>query len=183
MQKRLFEISAVVVGVAIVVAIYFYRSDGADQELRPEPAPAAVVTGETIRSPAARSEQPAGETAAPVAVESPAPAAATVDPVEVESARTVWQAAVADLEAVEAELDVLDTRFDAKEAELAEMEAQGMDPDLLEEEMLIFLDGIVDEYDELETRLAEAEEMEAEAAERLARITGAAADLVDPDEY
>lgn len=175
MQKRLFEISAVAVGVAIVVGIYFYRSGGADEEVQPESAPAAV---ETIPAPA---PAPANQAAAPVAAEAPAAAAASIDPAEVESARDLWQAAVADVEAVEAELDVLDTRFDAKEAELAEMEAQGMDPELLEEEMMIFLDGIVDEYDELEARLADAEETEADAAERLARITGAASDLVDPD--
>jgi hypothetical protein len=38
--------------------------------------------------------------------------------------------------------------------------------------MLIFLDGIVDEYDELEMRLGEAEAAELAAAERLATLRG-----------
>ncbi len=174
MRKRLFEISAVLAGVAIVVVIYFYREGLAGGEKPPEPQPVATI-------PEARSPTPAPEinrsvpqsssaarTAAPVS-ESALP---VVEEAELEAARSLWQSAVAELEAVETELDVLDTRFDAKEAELLEMEAQGMDPDTLEEEMLIFLDGIVDEYDLLETRLAEAEAAEVDAAERLAELQG-----------
>jgi hypothetical protein len=168
MRNRVFEALAALTGVAIVVFIYLYRQDGADEPV-PVVESAVVQTIEPILTPLPKSDEPALE--APAAeVVSPAVVDSTDDPAEVESARAVWQAAVADLEAVEAELEVLDTRFDAKEAELLEMEAQGMDPEVLEEEMLIFLDGIVDEYDELEARLAEAEELEIAAAERLAEL-------------
>jgi hypothetical protein len=76
---------------------------------------------------------------------------------------------------------LLDQRFDAKEAALAELEAQGIDTEALEEEMLIFLDGIVEEYGALETRLAEAEAAELAAAERLARLRGDLPGVEDPD--
>ena len=163
MRNRIFEILAALIGVAIVLVIYFYRQDGIDE---PTPVVESSVV-QPIEPPLPKSDEPALE--APAAV-SPAVVEPVADEAEVETARAVWQAAVADLEAVEAELEVLDTRFDAKEAELAEKETQGMDPDLLEEEMLVFLDGIVDEYDELEARLAEAEELEIVAAERLAAL-------------
>ena len=55
--------------------------------------------------------------------------------------------------------------------------AQPLQVLLLGEEMLIFLDGIVDEYDALETRLAEAEAVETAAAERLATLQGSSPDL------
>ncbi len=171
MRNRLFEISAVLVGVAIVVAIYLFRQDDVTEpaaEIERPIATSPEVELKPVESLPASDAGAAGVTSAPT----PEPELPVVDPAEIAEARTVWQAAVADLEAVEAELDVLDTRFDAKEAELGEMESQGMDPELLEEEMMIFLDGIVDEYDELETRLAEAEAVEASAAERLAELQG-----------
>lgn len=85
-----------------------------------------------------------------------------------------WQSAQETVAAVEAELEVLDNRFDAKEEELAALEEQGLDPAQVEEEMLIFLDGIVDEYDALETQLAEAEAAEQAAAERIANLRSGA---------
>lgn len=170
MRNRLFEISAALAGVAIVIGVYFYRTEGDIQAPVPVAEPAAVLPDPPAERPAPQPNQ----TQAPVqaAVPQDEPAMPEVDPLALETAQSAWQAAVTELEAVEAELEVLDVRFDAKEAELAEMESQGMDPEALEEEMLIFLDGIVDQYDALETRLAEAEALEAEAAERLAELQG-----------
>jgi hypothetical protein len=185
MRNRIFEISAVLAGIGIVLAIYFYREGPTPLEQQAAPQPVVEQPARPVSTPLSPSDRPIAESASPVVT--PAPVAEVdfpvVDEAELQSAQSIWQAAVADIERVEAELDVLDIRFDAKEAELAEMESQGMDPETLEEEMLIFLDGIVDEYDELETRLAEAEALQADAAERLGRITGSAPEVNDPDEY
>lgn len=174
MRNRLFEISAVIAGIAVVAAVYLYRTDSADTDSAVVSDPALPGRIEPERIPPANEAPLPAKARTSLAVPDPEPAPAeAVDEAELETVRSAWESAVADIEAVEAELNVLDERFDAKEAELAEMESQGMDPELLEEEMLIFLDGIVDEYDELETRLAEAEAVETAAAERLARLTGA----------
>lgn len=182
MRTRLFEISAVLAGVAIVLAIYFYRQDRAADEAPSEPRP--VAAEQKMRTAAPTIDQPALQSSAAEVDSAPVaePDLPAINQEELEQARSDWQSAVAELEAVEAGLGVLDDRFDAKEAELSELEAQGMDPDALEEEMLIFLDGIVDEYDALESRLAEAEAVEADAAERLAGITGSAPDPENTDE-
>ncbi|MEM8768166.1 MAG: hypothetical protein AAGE43_12020, partial [Pseudomonadota bacterium] len=86
---------------------------------------------------------------------------------EVLAAQDAWEIARAELEAVESELEVLDLAFDEKEAEFEELEDGGMDPEEIEDQMLIYLDSIVDQYDALETRLMDAEAAELEAAERL----------------
>ena len=178
MRNRLFEISAVLVGIAIVVGIYLYRTGGADVDAVPvaEPARGTLLENEQPGSSQQNRSVPVAPPSQPAASAEPTPAV-VADVAEIEAARVAWQSAVADIDAVEAELTVLDEQFDAKEAELAEMESQGMDPELLEEEMLIFLDGIVDEYDALETRLAEAEAVETAAAERLATLQGSSPDL------
>ena len=181
MRSRVLEITAALIGVAIVAFLYLDRS--ADS-----PTP-AQVPAETVVLPS-RSDPsetlPRQPHAAPTASEpmvSGQSSAADPDPapeaesVEVAEALASWEAARVALDAVETELESLDQRFDAKEAELAELEAQGLDPDALEEEMLIFLDGIVEEYDQLETRLAEMEAAELAAAERLAKLRG---ELPDP---
>jgi len=170
MRSRLLEIIAALAGVLIVVFLYLDRSGTDVGESPPEREPAKVPVEpvvDTRPTPAAR-QSPGIPSQAITEVE-PEP---VVDSAGIAEAREVWETARAELEAVEAELEVLDQRFDAKEAELAEREAQGLDPEALEEEMLIFLDGIVDEYDELEARLAEAEALELEAAENLSRLGG-----------
>jgi len=171
MRNRIFEILAALAGVAVVIAIYFYRHEAVPEHSAPpsDSVPALPDRPAPIRAP--ETDKSVLVSPQPTVVE-PTVAEPIVDEAEVASARTVWQTAVADREAVEAELEVLDVRFDAKETELAEMEAQGMDPEELEEEMLIFLDGIVAEYDLLESRLAEAKAVESVAAERLAELQG-----------
>ncbi len=181
MRNRLFEISAVTAGVAIVAAIYFYQKEGALDDVQSEPRP--LTREETRTAPVPVVPAPAVSKPAEAEVRAAEAGLPVLDAVALEEARSEWQNAVITLEAVEAELNVLDTRFDAKEAELSELEAQGMDPDALEEEMLIFLDGIVDEYDTLEARLAEAEFAEADAAARLARMTGSEPEAEEPDAY
>lgn len=166
MRNRIFEILAALAGVAIVVAIYLYRQEVVPEDGGPVPEPVSTLPERPAPAPVPEVETPVLESAQPTVVEP------IVDEAAVASARMEWETAVADREAVEAELEVLDVHFDAKETELEEMEAQGMDPELLEEEMLIFLDGIVDEYDLVEARLAEAEAAEAAAAERLAELQG-----------
>jgi hypothetical protein len=176
MRNRLIEISAALIGVVIVVALYLDRGGVADNASAPGPMVQPSAPLPDIERPPAPERPRALEL--PGAAESveaePAGAAPepAVETAEVAEARVIWETARAALEAVEGELEVLDQRFDAKEAELAEREARGLDPEALEEEMLIFLDGIVDEYDELETRLGEAEAAELAAAERLATLRG-----------
>lgn len=170
MRNRLFDISVVLAGVAIAVAVYPFREGRAPDEMHPEFRSTATI--ETPAAPARLMPAPGVQYASTPDARTAEPDRPVIDPVEFEAARSVWQSAVADLEAVESELDELDSRFDAREAQLSEREARGMDPDAAEEEMLIFLDGIVDEYDALETRLEEAEDFEAEAAERLAELSG-----------
>jgi hypothetical protein len=171
MRNRIFEILAALAGVAIVVAIYLYRQEVVPEDGGPVPEPVSTLPERPAPAPVPKVETPVLESAQPTVVE-PTVVEPIIDEAAVASARMEWETAVADREAVEAELEVLDVHFDAKETELEEMEAQGMDPELLEEEMLIFLDGIVDEYDLVEARLAEAEAAEAAAAERLAELQG-----------
>ena len=173
MRNRILEIVAALAGIAIVVMIYLDRNQPATA---PELAPArAPVPLPMVAEPAAE-PTPASTpvTATPDAGPAIEPPPASESP-EIAEALVSLESAREEVEAVETALGVLDQRFDAKEAELAEREAQGLDPESLEEEMLIFLDGIVEEYDELETRLAEAEAAELAAAERLSRLGGRAA--------
>ena len=90
----------------------------------------------------------------------------------IETARAAWEEARAELATVRSDLERLDEQFDEKDAELARLEEEGADPDEIEEQMLIFLDAIVTQYDELEGRLATAEAAEHAAADRLQALRG-----------
>jgi hypothetical protein len=178
MRNRVLEIAAALIGVAIVVVVYLDRipSEG-ERAPAPNASPPVPVPPAATKVPA----PPPRQTPAGAAIDPRSESQATADAQELAEAREGWEAASANLEAVESELKVLDQRFDDKEAALAELEAQGIDTEALEEEMLIFLDGIVEEYDALETRLAEAEAAELAAAERLARLRGDLPGVEDPD--
>lgn len=175
MRNRVLEILAAAIGVAVVVALYLGREEPAGSD-----APALNVTPwvEDVESqdPATR-PRPAAPAARSVLPDSrpdidlPVP----VDPA-LETAELTWEAARAELDQVQTELERLDSAFDAKEAEFAALEAQGTDAAVIEEQMLIYLDGMVDEYDALETRLAEAEASERAAAEALSMLRGGPAD-------
>ncbi len=184
MRNRLIEITAALVGVVAVVALYsdrswFGGSDAASEApvTMPEESTEVIAApSEVVREVAPDRPAPAVETEAqPVAGQT------AVDEVVLMEATQEWEAARESLKAVEAQLNQLDTVFDAREAEFAELEAQGTDPEMLEEEMLIFLDGVVTQYDELETRLAEAEDAERAASERLITLRGDLPDRADPD--
>ncbi len=170
-RSRTLEILAAVVGVAIVVFLYADRSWWGDSEpssARPPPVvetPVASTPGESVRPTPAPAQATLREAA-------PADSELVTDDPDVAVAMAAWEAARTELESVTAELEQLDAVFDAKEAEFAELEAEGMDSDALEEEMLMFLAGMVDQYDELETLLTEAETLESAAAERLAALRG-----------
>lgn len=181
MRNRIVEIAAAIIGVASVVYLYVDRTglegSGEQQERAPFAAelpaePAPVESGGAVAAPARQ--------LAPDVV--PVVQGAAADDAAVEMARATWEAARQGLEVVEAELEQLDTTFDAKETEFAALEANGADAEALEEEMLIFLDGIVDEYDALETRLAEAEAAELAAAEHLAHLRGDSPDMLESRE-
>ncbi len=179
MRNRILEIAAALIGVAIVVVLYLDRSGGdpAPEPEAPEAAsPSVQVPPQPSRVPSSQAD--AGPMAEPAT--GPEPLLQEPEEPEVAEARDAWELARVELDAVEVELEKLDQRFDAKEAELTEREAQGIDPEVLEEEMLIFLDGIVDEYDALEARLAEAEAAELAAAERLAKLRGEVPEFGDP---
>lgn len=172
MRNRVVEVVAAAIGVAVVVAFYLGREEPAGSDV-----PAVNVTtwveGVESRDPVARPAAPAAPAARSVSSDSQPPVdlPASVDPA-LETAELTWEAARAELDQVQTELERLDSAFDAKEAEFAALEAQGADAADIEEQMLIYLDGMVDEYDALETRLAEAEASERAAAEALSTLRG-----------
>lgn len=171
MRNRLLEIIAALVGVVAVVWLYADRAWFGPSEVPSETAvPVLEDTVDVIPGP----REVAPVEPAPVAVVDPAPGVeqAVVDDAALTEAVLEWEAARESLKAVQTQLVQLDTVFDAREAEFAELEANGADSEMLEEEMLIFLDGIVEQYDQLETRLAEAEAAEQAAAERLGSLRG-----------
>ena len=164
MRNRLVEIMAAVIGVAAVVFFYLDRAEEADV---PPPVPVvapAELPQET--APAVLAPAPVANTGEPAPLEAEVEAAELEAP-EVMAAQNAWELAREELDAVEAELEELDLAFDAKEAEFEELEAGGMDPAEIEDQMLVYLDSVIDRYDALETRLMDAEAAELEAAERL----------------
>ncbi|MGE0624364.1 MAG: hypothetical protein AB7I04_15250 [Pseudomonadales bacterium] len=167
MRKRVVEVLAVVIGAALVVFYYLDR--------QPAPSRTDVTGGQT--APVADPVAPASS-AQPVFPPVSTPTVTVPDPVTdeaptaVAAARAAWETARAEVEALRVSLSRLDARFDEKDAEFSRLESDGADPEVLEEQMLIFLDGIVDEYDELEGRLAAAEAAEQEAADRLEALGG-----------
>ncbi len=163
MRNRIVEIMAAVIGVALVVFFYLDRAGETESPAEPVAVPVEVPSDEP------EPEVPVLPLATPA---EPEPLTAEVEPLaldspEVLAAQNAWETARAELEAVEAELEELDLAFDEKEAEFEELEDGGMDPEEIEDQMLVYLDSIIDQYDALETRLMEAEEAELEAAERL----------------
>lgn len=164
MRNRLVEIMAAVIGVAAVVFFYLDRAEEADA---PPPVPVvapAQLSQETV--PAVLAPAPVVNTGEPAPLTAEVEAAELEAP-EVMAAQNAWELAREELDAVEAELEELDLAFDAKEAEFEELEAGGMDLAEIEDQMLVYLDSVIDRYDALETRLMEAEAAELEAAERL----------------
>jgi len=174
MRRRFVEMLAVVIGVGLLVFYYLDRQPLSSMPVAVEnPAPAVdVLPGPTTQSPVVALP---GSNVFPPVVPAPVPAAA--DPVEDEvetmaAAQAAWETARDAVASVRSELEKLDVRFDEKDEELSRLESEGADPDAVEEEMLIFLDGIVEEYDELEGRLSAAEAAEREAADRLEALGG-----------
>ena len=174
MNKRIVEMLAAVIGVALVAVLYLHN--GPAESSRPEnPAGAETVHQPLSDSHGAVRSRSSAATLPAVAVQRPGSGDAVVpsgDSAPHGSARADLEAARIEQQQVRAELAALDVTFDARGAHFAAREAQGADPDVLSEEMLIFLDEIVERYDELETRLAEAESLEREAAERLTALAG-----------
>lgn len=170
MRKRIIEVFAVVIGAALIVFYYVDRQPASS-------VPPAVAAPST-HVPLPAEQAPAAVTAQPVFPPVVAAPAAMPDTPETDetptmaSAEAAWETAQAEVAAVRSSLSQLDARFDAKDAEFARLEAEGADPEVLEEQMLIFLDGLVAEYDELEGRLAAAEAAEQEAAETLDALGG-----------
>jgi len=167
MRNRILEILSALIGVAIVAALYIDRDwFGAGTSGHANPVPAVEPVVEL---------PPAGPlTDPPVAVEVPRPSEAQVSELSVitptlEEAESAWEAAREELNVVEAELQQLDLRFDEAEAEFADMEVQAEDPEQLQDQMLIRLDAIVEQYEALELRQVEVERAERIAAEALAR--------------
>lgn len=168
MRRRIVEVFAVVIGAALVVFYYLDRQPApsgppaaaAPSALAPRPADQPGVRAQPVFPPVV--EAPAASPGSPVTEDAPAR----------ESAEAAWEAARAEVAAVRSGLSQLDARFDEKDAEFARLEAEGADPEVLKEQMLIFLDGLVEEYDELEGRLAAAEAAEQEAAEALEALGG-----------
>ncbi|HEY5646062.1 MAG TPA: hypothetical protein VIS76_08985 [Pseudomonadales bacterium] len=160
MRSGMVEGLAVVIGVLLVVTWYLER----------QAVPPAPVVAEMPAVPPALTAPPA---VLPDALPSPASSAAApvAEPV-IETARAAWEEARAELATVRSDLERLDERFDEKDAELARLEEEGADPDEIEEQMLIFLDAVVTQYEELEGRLATAEAAEHAAADRLQALRG-----------
>jgi len=164
MRNRVVEVLAVVIGLVLVAFYYLDR-------LPPPAQPAAIGSPSVpavVPSTPVATEQPARTF--PPASEAPAgvPEPVTGETVPaLETARQAWETARAEVAALRGSLSRLDARFDEKDAEFARLESEGTDPEVLEEQMLIFLDSVVDEYDELEGRLAAAEAAEQQAAATL----------------
>lgn len=175
MRNRVIEILAAVIGVIVVVALYLDRPWFGAPDAPAEPAP-----GITERPVEVMATTPSITPQVTSIQVDPVAGSSAIDPVvdtaAVAEAELVWAAARETLEAVQTDLDLLDVAFDAKEAEFEELEAAGTDSEELEDEMLIFLDGVVERYDELETQLAEAEAAELAAAEWLETLRGGSAD-------
>ena len=166
MKKRIVEMLAAGIGVMLVVV--FYLSNREAETSRPEPG-LSETTPEALSG-----------AAAPFTGAMPVAAPATPDDREVVAAQSIpVGSARADLEAarreqkvVRAALEELDVAFDARDVEFSARKARGEDPDALREEMLIYLDDMVERYDELEARLAAAERQEQAASERLTALAG-----------
>jgi hypothetical protein len=168
MRNRFVEGLAVVIGLALVVFYYvdhqpvLSQPEAAGNPVAPVAEPVTPVVDAPLRQVFPPVSEPPVETLAP-AVEETASLAA---------AQAALETARAEVAALRGSLSRLDARFDEKDAEFARLESEGTDPEVLEEQRLIFLDSVVDEYDELEGRLAAAEAAEQQAAEMLEALGG-----------